>query len=278
MPCRGRDRPDLKWDYGFGTKKDRGFMHFVYRSGDEETFPISGILFGKLVQLEIADRSERSSAIQRHPRPSTAAHNLPTLILAHGLSPDVGPHYPLIQHFQERAQKKGWKVIVLDFRETYGNGTLAEYTSAWSHAWRVSIVQETMRKVASQGGAVVLVGHSQGGAACARACSADLANEVDIRGLMMIGSEYPHKAPHCMSSRPVVNNIEIVHAEGDAMIPIEPMYECARLWKCHLIPLKSQVPKGAHMADGDDINHEFLAEDLMLPATQHFASFLDKCK
>merc|ERR1719172_65705 len=91
MPCRGRNGPHLEWDYGFATKKDRGFIHFVYGSGDRETLPIRGISFGKLVQLEIIAK-----------RPT--ARKL-TLILAHGLSPEVGPHYPLIQRFHESARK-----------------------------------------------------------------------------------------------------------------------------------------------------------------------------
>lgn len=207
----------------------------------------------------------------------------PVLLLIHGLSPDDGPHYPLLQCFHQRAQKMGFRVIMPDLRPTYGDVARHEYKSHSSHAKRVKIVVDLIRGLARQGIAVVLVGHSQGGAACARACLAFDANEVDIRGLLMIGSEYPHKAPHNMSSRPAVSRIEIIHAEGDGMIPLTPddgngMHELATLWNCPLHVLRSEFAYGARDQHNDDINHEFLPRSLMLPATRHFASFLEASK
>merc|ERR1719375_2201584 len=62
------------------------------------------------------------------------------------------------------------------------------------------------------------------------------------------------------------------------MIPITPMHKLATLWNCPLHVLRSEFAYGARDQHNDDINHEFLPESLMLPATQRFASFLDACK
>ena len=60
---------------------------------------------------------------------------------------------------------------------------------------------------------VVLIGHSQGGAASAHACTDRVVASAHIHGLLMLGSENP-QSHDGMSWVPKVPQIEIVHATG----------------------------------------------------------------
>jgi predicted alpha/beta hydrolase family esterase len=61
---------------------------------------------------------------------------------------------------------------------------------------------------------LVLVGHSQGGAASAYACEERIVNSQNIKGLLLIASENP-KSFDAMNWVPVVKNIQFIHAHGD---------------------------------------------------------------
>ena len=282
VPCRGRDNKyDGAWDYGFCTKMGP-HLSFQYRSGDKECFSIDGVNFVDLVHLAVKRPLLSSPSGINMLSPSKRAAK-PIVLLAHGWSPQVGPNYPVIRLLAARARERGCRVIVPDFRPTYSHGPHR------SRAERVKQIYEellvTLANNANDNNTelppLILVGHSQGGAAVACACTpkvcAGESSKINIRGLLMLGTEDP-TAHDAMNWRPPVPHIEMVHAVHDMTIGIGPIRNLSRKWGCQLTELSSQLAhKGAVGIHGEDIHHDFLARDLMEDVTTAFEACLDKC-
>lgn len=276
LVCRGRDNLDVEetaeeWDYGFCQKRGAD-LFFAYASGDAECFSIGGVNFVHLVHLAL-----RSPAVIQENAPAMTRQQ-PVLVLAHGWSPQVGPRYPLIQRMEAHALRKGWKVIVPDFRPAYAHG------EPRARAERVKMLCEELIVLLGRDGchhgsapSLALVGHSQGGAAVASCCTDKVCRALDIRGVLMLGPEDPTFHDR-MNWKPPVRHVEIVHAVDDDTISIQSIRRLAKHWHCPMVELFSPAtPKGAVTASGDDVHHDFLANDLMKRALQVFDQFLEKC-
>eukprot|EP00658_Telonema_sp_P-2_P064676 TRINITY_DN5383_c0_g1_i1.p1 TRINITY_DN5383_c0_g1~~TRINITY_DN5383_c0_g1_i1.p1 ORF type:complete len:341 (+),score=59.47 TRINITY_DN5383_c0_g1_i1:198-1220(+) len=264
LPCRGRDIAGTeltKWDYGYLVKRGSR-LFFLYESGDMENFRIDWINFSELVHL----------ARRRHPEsmPSPPESLGPTgnvVLLAHGFSEEDGPNYALIRTLEHAAEQLGWRAIVPDFRGTYA------YGSARGRSERVRAIYEELLCLEPPAKRVVLVGHSQGGAAAAHACTDRVVSAQRVRGLMMLGSESP-MSHDGMDWTPQCEQIHIVHALGDNVIGVDELRRCAAAWQAQMTELESTVPKGAADCWGDDINHDFLAKDLMVRVVELFRDCL----
>lgn len=266
LACRGRDSLADDWDYGYCTKLGCR-LYFHYCSGDMESFRISYVNFRKLVQLALRSPDQQIvPVLDMGPQ-----HVRGVIIIAHGWSPDGGPNYPLIRKLEAQAKFRGWGVTVPDFRPAY------EHSKTRSRAERVVILYEELLCMQPPPPFVAFVGHSQGGAAAAYACTDRLCAAWDVRGLLMIGSENPLSLDN-MDWRPKVPNLHILHATGDNVIPCESLRRCAEQWGCQFTELSSSIPEGAKDRWGDDINHDFLAPDLIRGVTLHFNAFLDGCE
>lgn len=269
VPCRGRDFVDQDWDYGFCTKQG-AWLCFEYISGDKEKFLIRGVDFFQLVHLALSNVMLCGSS-------AISTENKPIVVLAHGWSPEVGPNYPLIHRLEQCAHEKGWKVIVPDFRPTYKHGERRARSERVNVLYEELLVLLSSFKQTVAPSRLVLVGHSQGGAAVAKACTRKVCSSLEIRGVLMLAPEDP-TCHDRMDWRPEVSNLEIVHSVGDATIDIDPIRRLAKKWQCDFTELSSHnIPKGKQTSYGDDIHHDFLSDDLMKCAIQRFGLFLDKC-
>lgn len=110
------------------------------------------------------------------------------VIISHGWSERIGPNYPLIRTLENVGRQKGWKVIIPDFRRSYS------YNSSRGRSERVRILYEEIICLDPKPETLVLVGHSQGGAASANACVDRVVAASNIKGLLMMGSENPGAA------------------------------------------------------------------------------------
>ena len=144
--------------------------------------------------------------------------------------------------------------------------------------------------------AVVLVGHSQGGAASAQLCASDrLVRVANIVGLVMLGSESPmevlprppfddgdgddsERVIHV--ARPTAlpsTNILLLHASNDPVISSGSMQHVAERWQvpCRVLvsPARADDPTSAWSAD---VQHDFIALDLLHGVIQELAAFLER--
>merc|ERR1712137_1126942 len=106
--------------------------------------------------------------------------------------------------------------------------------------------------------------------------TARIVDAIPIRGLLMLGSENPLWLDG-MDWRPPVPQLRLVHAIGDKVISINDIRSLAEHWNLQMDELTSTVAGGARDAFGDDINHEFIAKDLIQQAVSIFSDFLDTC-
>lgn len=104
---------------------------------------------------------------------------------------------------------------------------------------------------------LVVVGHSQGGAAVAQVCTERVCRTVPLRGLFMIGAESPLELDG-QDWTPATPHTLLVHAEGDRVIHPSSAECMARTWNTQLVLVPSAVAAGAKDCWGDDINHDFL--------------------
>lgn len=259
--CRGRDTTSDDWDYGIATKSgERLFIH--YESNDAESIRCDSIS-SKLVEF-----------VQSYPTKKMKSTTKGVIILSHGWSPQVGPNYPLINALRHIGVTEGFEVIVPDFKSQ-----IHQYTTnqARSRAERVKVIYEEMLCLDSSIDyqvPIILVGHSQGGAASATACTDKLCKTRNICGLLMLGSENPISLDK-MNWIPQVENVKIIHATGDNVIGIESLRKCAQKWNCDFKELTSTAVGKDKW--GDDINHDFLAKDLMRDVKIEFQKFIRQC-
>lgn len=131
------------------------------------------------------------------------------IILSHGWSESLGPNYPVIRTLEKVATQRGWKVVVPDFRATYQYGHNrgmkfmdSVLSSELGRSERVRMIYSEMlcldpkvfdqlRFSHIQPSTLVLVGHSQGGAASSFACENRVVKAQNIHGLLLVGSENP---------------------------------------------------------------------------------------
>lgn len=173
FPVRGRDllNPETleselgPWEYGIALKYKRRLL-LLWPTAVESCL-IDGVNF--VAQLHVTLLQPPVITGEAIP---CAEINL--LALAHGFSPEDGPHYALCSALQDLVRAVGgWTLVVPDFRPSYAFGP------ARGRSERVRLLQEeillTLVGHSAAGfprpARVVLVGHSQGGAAAAQLCS-----------------------------------------------------------------------------------------------------------
>jgi hypothetical protein len=168
------------WEYGVGIKMKRAI--FLLWAAKVEKHDIGSLDLISL--LHMCGRTSSNPPISLPP--PTACPAKPTVvILCHGFSPELGPSYPLLIILRQFLSAHGYTVIQPDFTHTYA------YGAARGRSERVCIVLEYLLHARSRypDHSVVLVGHSQGGAAAAQACRRSVVPDGRVRGLVMLGSE-----------------------------------------------------------------------------------------
>eukprot|EP00009_Paramoeba_aestuarina_P015538 CAMPEP_0201532824 /NCGR_PEP_ID=MMETSP0161_2-20130828/51416_1 /ASSEMBLY_ACC=CAM_ASM_000251 /TAXON_ID=180227 /ORGANISM="Neoparamoeba aestuarina, Strain SoJaBio B1-5/56/2" /LENGTH=202 /DNA_ID=CAMNT_0047936455 /DNA_START=84 /DNA_END=692 /DNA_ORIENTATION=+ len=168
------------------------------------------------------------------------------------------------------ARQCGWHVIVPDFTPSY------RYGSRRGRSERVKIIYQHLLCLETKPDVVVFAGHSQGGAASSLASESNVVQSCNITGLFLMGSESPLSLDG-MGWVPVVPHIQILHAKNDKVIPVHDMQRVAERWECEFIEMNSVTQSFAQSWEGDDICHDFLAKDLVLPLLEYFEDFLANC-
>lgn len=164
------------WELGVALKSNNNL--FLMWPAIVECYPIGTIDFLSLLhfrktpklpldRMHICDAKTVSSHV-----PGLHQATDKVIVLCHGFSPDVGPKYAFIQVLQAWLTALGWTVVVPNFTASYA------YGPARGRSERVRIVLEELLIITSQTHAhhrapVVLIGHSQGGAAVAQACASE---------------------------------------------------------------------------------------------------------
>jgi pimeloyl-ACP methyl ester carboxylesterase len=194
------------WEYGVGIKSNRAV--FLLWESKVEHHEIGSL--DLLMLLHVGGKPVCQS-LHRLEVNSAAAIKRTVIILCHGFSPEVGPSYPLIIILSHFLTDLGYEVILPDFRGTYAYGV------ARGRSERVCLVLECLLRARSQfpGFSVVLIGHSQGGAAAAQACRRSVVADGGIRGLVMLGSE---------SARERIIPPELLHDVEGLKCPVDPKY------------------------------------------------------
>lgn len=267
LPCtEGCSNGFTEWDYGYMVKRGER-LFFMYESGDMESFNMRGVDLLNLVN--IAARREAAAPFSTLPLAQQTTNNV--VLISHGWSMEDGPNYPLVRTLQTLAQRAGWRTVVPDFRVTY------EFGSARGRSERVRTIYEELLCLDPKPDRVALVGHSQGGAASAHACKDRVVEAMNIKGLLMVGSENPMSMDG-MEWTPAVPFKQLVHAVGDKVIHLSDIKRCATAWDAQLFELESNVEAGVVDCWGDDVNHDFLAKDLIQSVTHIFREFLEVCE
>jgi predicted alpha/beta hydrolase family esterase len=244
---------------------------------------IHGVNFLEQLHFEIFPATERRDlgGATASDGASSAPPNLRLLVACHGYSPENGPSYAFFSALVSMISKlKGWSIAVPDFRTSYAFG------AARGRSERLRLIQEEILvQVAAMGSlpsSVVLVGHSQGGAACAQLCCSDrLVEALKIGGLVMLGSESPMERlppPEGLSelddgdiiihatrpSRLTPDNIHIIHSRRDQVVGEHVVQSLAAAWGVRCRVLKSDVlPDNTGCEWAADVQHDFIALDLL---------------
>ncbi len=168
------------WEYGVGIKKSRSV--FLLWGKKVEKHDVGSLDLVSL--LHICGQPPPPPQTRRE-EPAAAETKQAVVILCHGYSPDCGPGYPLLIILKNLLTQMRFTVILPDFRDTYA------YGASRGRSERVCVVLEALLRARSQfpDCGVVLVGHSQGGAAAAQACRRSVVAHGCIQGLVMLGSE-----------------------------------------------------------------------------------------
>jgi pimeloyl-ACP methyl ester carboxylesterase len=183
----GPDEPEVlppprlsSWEYGVGIKSNRAV--YLLWGPKVEKHEIGSL---DLLSLLHVGGEPVISSVDLQEAPAAAAPKRAVVILCHGFSPETGPSYPLIVILRNLLTDEGYQVIVPDFRDTYA------YGAARGRSERVCLVLESVLRARSHFPdlCVVLMGHSQGGAAAAQACRRGVVADGCVRGLVMLGSE-----------------------------------------------------------------------------------------
>ena len=269
FPIRGRDFISFtdfdEWDSGVAVK-DGERLFFIYESGCIESFYIHIINFKELIHFTIL-KEKKNEFVQDN----INCDPLKVIILSHGFSDQVGPNYPLIRSLETIAIRLGWKVIVPDFRPTY------KFGAHRGRAERVRMIYEELLCLNPKPEIIVLIGHSQGGAASCLACTERVVNNYPISGLLLFGSENPLSLDAMDWIPPFPKEkMLFVHSEGDYVISIGEIENVTKRWNCDLIQLNSTVKHGERDCWGDDIHHDFIAKDLMNSAVDILKNFLSQ--
>lgn len=203
------------WEYGVGIKMNRAV--FLLWETKVEKHDIGTV--DLITLLHVCGRTVSDPPIHISPSvaPAVCSANPVVIILCHGFSPDHGPSYPLLILLKDVLTARGHHVILPDFTVTYA------YGSARGRSERVCIVLESVLRSRSQfpNSCVVLIGHSQGGAAAAQACRRSVVCDGCIRGLVMLGSE---SARERISPPEWIPNDDADHT-GPARAPMVDIYQ-----------------------------------------------------
>lgn len=271
FPIRGRDYGAKmnefdEWDGGVAVKNGER-LFFIYESGCIESFMISYINFQDLIHFTIV--KEEEEIILQDKQLNCDPDKV--IILSHGFSEQVGPNYPLIRSLETIAIRLGWKVIVPDFRPTYRFGAHR------GRAERVRMIYEELLCLTPKPKTIVLIGHSQGGAASCLACTERVVNSYPLSGLLLFGTENPLSLDGMNWIPPLPKEkILFVHSEGDYVISLGEIESVSRRWDCELVTVSSNVKHGERDCWGDDIHHDFIAKDLMSSAVDILKQFLSQ--
>ena len=186
------------WDYGVGVKANRAV--FLLWGSKVEKQEIGSL--DLLSLLHVCGQPGCEPPVGQQAA-AAAADKQTVVVLCHGFSPDFGPSYPLISILLHFLTSLGYTVMLPDFRDTYA------YGAARGRSERVCTVLECLlrARAAFPAFSVVLIGHSQGGAAAAQACRRCVVADACIRGLVMLGSE---------SARERIKPPELLH-DGEAL-------------------------------------------------------------
>jgi pimeloyl-ACP methyl ester carboxylesterase len=298
---RGRDllaAPGLQygpWEYGMALKA--GSRCFFLWAEKVESCLICGVNYLEQLHFEIRP----TLATNNSECSVTSPSRLLLLALCHGFDAENGPHYAFLKALRVMAAKLGaWKLVVPDFRPSY------IYGPARGRSERVRILQEELllalleHRDAAMGRAVVLVGHSQGGAACAQLCaSARLVTALPVRGLVLLGSESPVErlqptyamvepgeeplatpGPIIHATRPQLpaEAIRILHARSDSVVSRLQLQSLAESWgvSSRCVILDSGVtPDDPESHWAADVQHDFIARDMLRDLFGELVSFLD---
>eukprot|EP00457_Paulinella_chromatophora_P011139 gb/GEZN01011265.1/.p1 GENE.gb/GEZN01011265.1/~~gb/GEZN01011265.1/.p1 ORF type:complete len:358 (+),score=27.46 gb/GEZN01011265.1/:64-1137(+) len=260
-----------KWEYGVAQKMGQR-LHFLWRDGETEDFLIDGIDYIHLIHFRLSGPPIESKHSARSVMGTTAVSTDNFVVIAHGYSPQPGPNYPLIRTLERVARKAGWSVVVPDFRPTY------EFQSQRSRAERSRILTEELLCITARyrPKQVVLVGHSQGGAAVAQVCTQRTVAAAQVKGVLMLGAESP-AAFDKQLWRPHASHVLLVHAAGDRVIHPCSSESLAKHWGVPFVCLENVVAAGTCDAYGDDICHDFLSSELMSGVVSQFEDFLSQC-
>ena len=295
------------WEYGMALKAANRF--FFLWTEEVESCLICGVNYLDQLHFEIRPALATNDQSRDTECSAALAHETPPrlllLALCHGFDAETGPSYTFFNALKVMAAKLGpWKLVVPDFRPSYPFGP------ARGRSERVRILQEELLLAlleaqpqvdARMERAVVLVGHSQGGAACAQFCaSARLVKALPVRGLVMLGSESPIErlqpayamaepgeepvatpGPIIHATRPqlAVDAIRIVHASSDSVISRLQLQSLAESWgvssSCCVIldsPVTADIPESDWAAD---VQHDFLARDMLKTLFGELVGVLD---
>ncbi len=277
LPCRGRDlvlvnskpwRVEVPetWDLGVCVlQKQRAY--FIWEGLERtEDFDITNVDLVRLVQfvLKRDDALSLSRSLVMVP-PATKL-----MVLAHGFSPDCGPDYALIHNLAGVGRRLGWRVLVPNFLESYELGRHR------GRSERVRAIYEELLCLEERPEYVCLVGHSQGGACSALAATDRIVERLNVRGLMMIGSESPAVMDGATWA-PTCRVLDVLHAEADSVVCFPDAEKTCLVFQTPVIKAVTHVRSGMTDAHGDDISHDFLSRDLLRVACQTLTQFLAKC-
>jgi hypothetical protein len=168
------------WEHGVGIKMKRAI--FLLWEAKVEKHDIGSLDLISL--LHICGQTPSNLPISP-PLPAVCSPKPIVVILCHGFSPELGPSYPLLITLCHFLTSLGYPVMQPDFTGTYA------YGAARGRSERVCVVLESLLHARSRypDHSVVLIGHSQGGAAAAQACRRSVVPDGRVRGLVMLGSE-----------------------------------------------------------------------------------------
>jgi hypothetical protein len=306
LPVRGRDRIGLiqdvfsEWELGVCMKYSevegdvsRAYCFFLWGSGRVERFAVSLVDWTDLVHLvhphwlrereelltrcssshegEGGEREGEGEGEGEEERRERRRRRERVVLLAHGWSPIVGAAYPLLRTLQYEAERAGWSAVVPSFLDSYRLG------EARSRSERVRVLLEEILCMDPRPKKIVVVGHSQGGAAASLLCTDRVVRSARIVGLLLIGSESPLEMDG-MDFVPPVKNIEIIHAKHDVVVSCNYVHQIAQRWGVPLTILPSRSEEYFPLPNEDDIHHDFLSQDLLFPLLDRFRMFLDRCE
>eukprot|EP01038_Epipyxis_sp_PR26KG_P007674 gene7674-10443_t len=278
-----------EWEYGIAVKFER--VLFLLWPEKVERYSIGSIDYINLLHFAAysSECEESLIEIQHNSKSIEAAiDNSDTIILCHGFSPEQGPNYPLIKLlivWLLGFQNKRWNVIIPDFRSTY------KYGSARGRSERCKVILEEIIALRPQNSNIVLIGHSQGGAAAAQCCSEKVVKGGNIKGLIMIGSESPiEKLPNQFDyedndnnnrnnnnnnndlihlDRPRAldpNQIMLIHSDKDRVISHLQIQQLSEFWggvPYFNLVTNSKAENELYCDWADDVQHDFMALDLL---------------